>query len=261
MNDCAGNDACVHFASDPSGPGVCADPIWAYNNPPCVPLCRDDQLCVDWGDRPASCGGLCQTARDCSNGCCLQLQGGEHVCAPDARYCTDRCNPPCTATQVCIALGGSRPACADTCTSDGDCGMSCCLPLQGGGGACSPGGVFCPTMPQPACRTMESCTRVETQVTPGGGDGGPACGAYGGYDGRVQNDCTEPVVCRACWYSLATHAYSDCVPLGQLPSGATVPAGTTRCEDEALPAMPLHVRCVDVPSFEGGNDCLGQGPL
>jgi hypothetical protein len=254
--DCSGRDQCIHFANDPTGPGVCADPLWALDNPPCVPFCSDRQFCVQWGDRPNSCADPCMQGSDCSSGCCTALQDGTKVCAPASSYCAAGCNPSCSSAQVCLAL--SPPVCANTCSTDADCPGSCCLMLQGGGGACAPGGAFCPTMPPPPCTTISDCVQTNTQFTPA-----PmaSCGTAGSYEGALANYCSQAVVCRACWWSTQTSSYSDCVVLGQIPTNATVPVGTTRCASAMFPDPAVRVRCIDVASYRSGNDCLGSGPL
>jgi hypothetical protein len=105
---------------------------------------------------------------------------------------------------------------------------------------------------------MESCVNTASTLMRAPA---AACGMFGSYDGRLSNDCAEPIVCRACWWSPVANAYADCVPIGQLPTNATVPVGVTHCEDAMLPDPPFRVRCIDEPSFEGPNDCLGEGPL
>jgi hypothetical protein len=103
------------------------------------------------------------------------------------------------------------------------------------------------------------CPIVQTQFTSVAD--GATCGAYGTYEGLLSNDCAQTVVCRACWWSAAAHAYADCVSIGQLPVNAALPIGTTRCADAALPDPPVRIRCVDLATYQSGNDCLGSGPL
>src|SRR6478736_1050151 len=72
QDDCTGRDACVFYeVTDSSGThrspnGVCVDALWVYNPPPpCVPLCRTDQFCVQWSDAPTACANTCSSGADC----------------------------------------------------------------------------------------------------------------------------------------------------------------------------------------------------
>lgn len=257
MDDCTGRDVCARFRNDPTGPGVCVDVLWLYDNPPCVPLCRPNQVCVRWSDgRPNSCQDLCTRSTDCSSRCCVPLTDGQSVCAP-AQLCQNTCIPPCNSEELCVLLSNT-PVCARRCTGDSDCEPTCCLPLEGGGGACSPNGTFCPTMPRPPCRTLETCMHTKVAFNPAPT---AACGMYGSYEASLGNNCTEPAWCRACWWSAVTGSYSDCVPIGQVPSGATVPIDVARCADTPFPDPPVRVRCIDETSFRSSFDCLGTGQL
>jgi hypothetical protein len=257
MEDCTGRDTCAHFRSDPMGPGVCVDVLWLIDNPPCVPLCRENQVCVSFPGRANACQDVCTASRDCASGCCVPLNDGRRACAPQ-EFCRNAgCDPPCGDGNLCV-LFSATPVCARQCVADDECGTSCCLPLDNGAGACSPNGAFCPSMPRPPCRTLEDCTRAEVRFTPA-----PmaTCGMAGSYEGALLNACGEPAECRACWWSPATGSYSDCAPLGQIPSGATVPLDVTRCADVTFPDPPVRVRCIDEASLAGPYDCLGSGPL
>jgi len=254
--DCTGRNICARFQSDPSGPGVCVDAAWLLGTePPCLPLCSTGQTCINWGDRPNSCANSCNTASECPSGCCVPLRDGGGACAPDADLCGP-CNPACATNQICVQF--NRATCTVTCQADADCPTGCCVPLQGGGGACSLNGAFCPTMRPPPCRTLETCTTLMSQFSPASAG---ACGAHGRYDGTLLNGCGESAYCRACWFSPVTSAYTDCVVLGEVPAGATVVVGEPRCADVPLRDPPVRVRCIDAAGFFGTNDCLGSAPL
>lgn len=105
---------------------------------------------------------------------------------------------------------------------------------------------------------MEACTLAQSRLTP---VPEALCGSYGSYEGTLRNNCSEAIYCRACWWSNETNSYSDCVPLGRIPTNATVPVGSVHCADAPLPEPPFRTRCVDEPSFTSNNDCLGQTPL
>jgi hypothetical protein len=257
--DCSGTNACIRFAGAPTDPGVCVDALWAFGSqPPCVPLCRENQTCVQWGDRPNSCADSCTTNQSCPSGCCLVLSDGTHVCAPSNTYCTNSCNPPCTTGQICILL--NQPLCTTRCATDADCDR-CCLPLQGGGGACSPNGVDCPTSQPDAggpCNVVDACAPVQSTFRAPPDN---ACGSVGSYDAMIRNACGQPIVCLVCWWSPTTHAYSNCNVLDQIPSNAAVATGGAQCADVMFPDPPLRTRCIDLPSYQSGFDCLGSGPL
>ncbi len=254
--DCSGRDVCVR-TSNPRIPGICADPLWALPDAPCIPLCEPNQTCVQWRNMPNSCATFCQNHGDCGSGCCIPLSGGNNKVCGDARYCEEGCIPSCLETEVCVSLG-ARPTCAPRCQFDEDCAPTCCLPLQNGGGICPPNGAFCPSMPPPTCRVLDNCPQALSEFTPAGEN---SCGAVGRYTGTVGNFCNEPAYCRVCWFSTTTNSYSDCSDLGLLPRGTSVPAGAPRCVDAMLPETAFRVRCVSQDSIREGVNCLGNGPL
>jgi hypothetical protein len=255
--DCGGRDVCVP-TSNPRVPGVCADPLWALRNAPCVPLCTMNQVCVEWRTMANSCANRCEDDTGCASRCCVALSDGRtKVCAPE-RYCEQGCATPCAADELCVAFG-ARPECARRCTGDEACGpRSCCLPLEGGGGVCPPRGDFCPPTPPPTCRSLDACVQSDLTVIPAG-EGG--CGLFGQYEGVVRNVCGERAYCLACWFDRATGTYSDCQNLGLIENNVTVPAGPGRCADAAMMDRPFRLRCVDANGVRPDANCLGNGPL
>jgi hypothetical protein len=254
--DCAGRDVCVR-TTNPQIPGICADPLWALPDAPCIPFCQAEQVCVQWRNMPNSCASRCQAHSDCGSNCCIPLNGENTKVCGDARYCEESCIPSCLDSEVCVALG-ARPSCAARCRFDEDCPRSCCLPLQGGGGICPPNGEFCPQAPPPVCEVLERCANTSVMFEPAGEN---SCGTVGRYTGTVSNFCNQPAYCRVCWYSTQTMSYSDCEDLGLLRNGVTVPAGTARCADATLPNPELRIKCVSERSIREGVNCLGNGPL
>ena len=173
------------------------------------------------------------------------------------RFCP--CDPACTAAELCVSFGGSGSRCGQRCTDDSTCGATCCLPLDGAGNAvCAPSNAYCYVPPSSPCGDLDSCAPVETAFRSAGVEG---CGLYGSYDAVLHNYCGQNAVCRACWWSTATRSYSDCIGLGEIPPGVTVPVDTTHCADDVLPEPPVRVHCTDVRSFQSGFDCLGSAPL
>ncbi|MFO0560126.1 MAG: hypothetical protein U0269_19075 [Polyangiales bacterium] len=255
--DCNGRDLCVP-TSNPRIGGICADPVWALPNAPCVPWCTSSQICVRWGSMPNSCAERCTQQSDCASRCCITLSdGATKVCASE-RICQQSCTTPCAADETCVAFG-SRPECAKNCRFDEDCpSTSCCIGLEGGGGVCPARGDFCPPAPPPVCRVFDACVQTEVSLIPAS-EGG--CGTFGQYEGIVRNVCGEPAYCLACWFDPRTNAYSDCLDLGLVRNNVTVPAGQGRCADAAMMSMPFRVRCVDQNGIRDGANCLGNGPL
>lgn len=254
--DCSGRDVCVR-TTNPNIPGICADPIWAVPDAPCIPFCESQQICVRWGNRPNSCATRCESHNDCGSHCCIPLDGEQNKVCGDESFCEQSCIPSCLDNELCIALG-QRPQCAKKCTFDEDCPGSCCIGLQGGGGICPPNGDFCPSRPPPICRVLDNCSNSQVEFMPAGEN---SCGMAGRYTGTVGNFCNEPAYCRVCWYSPITGLYSDCEDLGLLARGVTVPAGGPRCADTMLPATAFRVKCVSQDSIRDGVNCLGNGSL
>lgn len=256
-SDCTGSDLCIP-TNNPRIFGICADPVWALRDAPCVPLCTSAEICVRWGSVPNSCAGRCNSESDCASRCCITLSdGATKVCAPE-RICQQTCATPCATGETCVAFG-SRPECAKNCMFDEDCRAgSCCIGLEGGGGVCPANGDFCPPPPPPVCRVFETCIQSEVSLIPTS-EGG--CGTFGQYEGVVRNVCGEPAYCLACWFDPATSAYSDCVDLGLVRNNVSVPAGQGRCSNAAMMERPFRVRCVDQNGIRDGVNCLGSGPL
>ncbi len=263
QDDCTGYDACIFYeVSDSTGThrsdhGQCVSALWVFDPPPpCVPLCRTDQLCVDWNDAPTACANSCSTGADCRSGCCLTLQDGAHACAPNGTYCRNSCQPPCADTEVCVLVGSA--ICAARCASDSDCSAGCCVALQGGtGGACIDSTTYCGP-PNPGPCTVLSCARVSYQFTP---TPDAACGLFGSYDASVRNTCTRNAECTGCWWDPATQSYSICASLGSIPPNRTASINVTQCANELYPDPPVRVRCIDEYSFMYHPECLGTGPL
>lgn len=261
QSECAGLTACARFRDDPSGQGVCVDALWLFGSePPCVPLCNEREVCVGWSEGRASCARPCEQDRDCA-GCCAPLSDGRRVCAP-ADVCREfyPCGTAgCADGEQCVLF--STPACARRCDFDEDCEASCCIPLEGGGGVCSPGGTLCPTSPPPGpCRSLDACVTVRSGPSPSSG----ACAdpTQVLYEGSARNVCPESAECVACWWSASTGAYSDCVRLPTLPTDGEAPLGSYgRCYAGAATEPRVRVRCVDTASARGPDDCLSSaGP-
>lgn len=246
-DECSGRDQCVAIAG--LSVGACADPLWALNNPACLPLCNERDVCVDWGSVRA-CGAPCSQPSDCASNCCAGLSDGTAVCAPDPSYCSGTCNPPCTGNALCIRLG-SLLTCTNPCASDADCPDRCCLPLNSGGGACAPSAGYCPAPPPDPCPSRDDCVRVETFTTPASGeaDGGGACSA-GRLTTVFANQCEEAVVCSAC--PSGAGAASGCFRIGPIPPWVTLPAETT-C---AAADVTIATHCVPSWAAEASFDCL-----
>lgn len=106
--------------------------------------------CVDFGGGTGPvCAVSCSVNAECSENCCVAIDGDFKTCVP-ASFCPGSCRAPgavCSAngdccgypaSAVCVDLQ-SGPTCAATCSSTADCqGNQCCLPLAGGGGVCGP---------------------------------------------------------------------------------------------------------------------------
>jgi hypothetical protein len=255
--DCSGRDLCVP-TSNRRIAGVCADPLWALRDAPCVPLCTRDQVCVRWGSMPNSCANRCERDGDCATRCCIALSDRTTKVCANERICQQGCSAPCASDETCVAFG-ARPECAKNCRDDDDCSReSCCLPLEGGGGVCPARGDFCPPRPPPTCRVLDTCVQSAVSVIPMS-EGG--CGLFGQYEGVVHNVCGEPAYCLVCWFDPRSGAYSDCLDLGLVQNNVTIPAGPGRCADAAMMSMPFRVRCVDRNGIREGINCLGSGPL
>lgn len=265
QDDCTGRNACVFYTEAngmPSRMGACVDALWVFDPPPpCIPLCRTRQQCVQWPGQVASCAPTCMSNTDCTSGCCVPLQGtAGSVCASDNTYCRNACAPACADGSLCVQL--ARPTCAPSCMTNAECAAagSCCVQLQGGaGGVCLTGTAYCGAPSSSVCPVLGDCMLVTPTFTP---VPMAACGAVGSYEAAIRNACPQTTaLCLACWWSSATSSYSDCSRTEPIPTNVTVPAGTLHCADAMFPDPPVKVRCIPQPRATSSFDCLGFGPL
>jgi MYXO-CTERM domain-containing protein len=112
--------------------------------------CNDPSDCVN---QFCVCGESCFCSRGCgtSNPCpsgwdCVPLQGGGGACAPGQSGGTGQLGDPCQSGSqcqngFCVGITATSGMCSQPCGTTQPCpGGYSCAPLQGGGGACIPGG-------------------------------------------------------------------------------------------------------------------------
>lgn len=133
---------------DPGGGNDCSEPGDTCDS---ESDCCEDATCVEFEDG-ALCAAECIENADCASTCCQGLQNGGGACAPLAICGGPGCRMPgatcdvntdcCdndTGMALCIEFEEDSPLlCANTCTTNADCGSMCCVPLVSGNNACAP---------------------------------------------------------------------------------------------------------------------------
>lgn len=187
---CGGDDDC------PAGQGNLYNSGYGYSA--CRPLCTRDSQCAS--------NEACACYNEGGGGVCASLTFGRGRTRNPDRVCpggTTPTMPPsggcatCASGQLCVNNNGT-PTCARTCSSDSQCGGTCCASLTNGARVCAPSTSLCSgTTPPPSTPPAATCTDRTSCVsgrTTRPGSSLRVCGAdYVG--GFLRNGCSERVQC------------------------------------------------------------------
>lgn len=110
-------------------------------------------------DLHRECDAFSACVGDAVQDASFDLDGGVEppdACGVTGALCTLRSD--CCAGYLCVNFGDSV-TCARTCTADSQClGDSCCVSLEGGGGACGPASFCDPPTSDPCGDCISSCS-------------------------------------------------------------------------------------------------------
>lgn len=115
--------------------------------------CPSGKGCVDDGTGKRSCVATCFTGKDCASGCCAPAVNkagnpvGPYVCMPDdtkAYHCCTTNFTSCPGENCCITDTQGNQFCAQSCTTNAQCGAAHCVAGKTGfSSTCFSSKLFC----------------------------------------------------------------------------------------------------------------------
>lgn len=143
---CADTPAYGGSCSRADNPNTCSDQfnlefchgdVWNSTN--CITVCGDPDAACGYDPLAGEDRCLCNSSPGAGDDSYDPSAGGD-ACSAAGDICeaNGECCGYFSGDAYCVSDGGAYGECMESCFDDNDCTSGCCIPLEGGDGACAP---------------------------------------------------------------------------------------------------------------------------